>query len=216
MILEVDSIYFEREGRKILSDIHLKMENRGVLGILGRNGSGKSSLFRVMFNQVNPQHYNFRIDGQYQASLYDKGLLQYLPQDGFLPAGEKIGHVIRLFIKEEADRQKVQEVLQENPDSPVNSLSFGKVRLLETLLLLFSKAPFVILDEPFTGLAPVIVESMCTMIKTQSQRKGIILTDHLHKEVLRISDRLLFMNQGCLSPIRDEAHLESLGYFTST
>lgn len=212
MKLEVDSVFYQVPEKVILSDVHLSLIDGEVLGLLGRNGSGKSSLFRLMFGLITSESFNLRIDGVQQKSIYDQGLLQYLPQKDFLPGSFKIGEAMNLFKLDSPLQNRILDTLQENQSQRAYTLSGGKRRLLEVSLLLFSKSPFLILDEPFTGLTPIVVEQLGELIREASTKKGIIITDHLYKSVLSISDRLMLMTAGTLKSIKGTDDLEDAGY----
>lgn len=212
MKLEVDSVFFQVPEKVILSDVHLSLTEGEVLGVLGRNGSGKSTLFKLMFGLISSESFNMRVDGVQCKNIYDKGLLQYLPQNDFLPGSFKLDHAMRLFIPDDSDRKRILDMLKELGRQRVYTLSGGKRRLFEACLLLFSKSPFLILDEPFTGLTPLVVEQLSELIRELSQSKGIIVTDHLYKSILPISDRLMLMTAGALRPVNGIHDLEDAGY----
>ncbi|QRR02902.1 ATP-binding cassette domain-containing protein [Dyadobacter sandarakinus] len=192
-VLEADSIWLEYDGRKILQNIYLKAETGKVTGLLGRNGVGKSSLLRIIFGTLPAQSQSVRINGAYVAEPYKQhGLLRYLPQHRFAP---------NLSLKTLCSCYDVlleQMVayfpeLGEHTREKINSLSGGKVRLIETMLVLLSPVSFVILDEPFTHLSPVVTETLMQVITDQKAHKGILVCDHLYHQVLAISDAAYLM-----------------------
>jgi len=71
-----------------------------------------------------------------------------------------------------------QEVYQKHYHKTVGQLSGGELRMLETLLIIYNKADFILLDEPFTHISPVQTEYFKPVIKACAERKGIIITDH--------------------------------------
>jgi ABC-type multidrug transport system ATPase subunit len=215
MKLEVDSVFYQVPEKVILSDVHLSISDGEILGILGRNGSGKSSLFKLMFGLIAAESFNLRIDGVKSKNIYDQGLLQYLPQHDFLPGSFKLSQAMSLFKLDALHRTRILDILQETRAQQACALSGGKRRLFEACLLLFSKSPFLILDEPFTGLTPIVVEQLSELIQEVSHSKGIIVTDHLYKSILSISDRLMLMTAGALKPVNGIDELEDAGYVNS-
>lgn len=212
MKLEVDSVFFQVPEKVILSDVHLSLTEGEVLGVLGRNGSGKSTLFKLMFGLITSEFFNMWVDGVKCKNIYDQGLLQYLPQNDFLPGSLKLAEAMRLFKLDDVSRKRIPEIIQELGTQRAYALSGGKRRLFEACLLLFSKSPFLILDEPFTGLTPLVVEQLSELIREASQDKGIIVTDHLYKSILPISDKLMLMTAGALKPVNGTDDLEDAGY----
>jgi len=102
------------------------------------------------------------------------------------------------------------EQLELRPDE----LSGGARRVIELMLVLNSNSRFVLLDEPFSGVMPVHVESIRKMIQHAKAEKGIILTDHLYRNVLAIADRLYLISNGNTYAIRDHDELFSRGYLS--
>lgn len=215
MKLEIDSVFYQVPEKVILSDVHLSLESGEVLGLLGRNGSGKSTLFKLMFGLVTAESFQLRIDGVPCKNIYDQGLLQYLPQQDFLATHFKISQAFELFHVEVARQQQTLDLLQEVKSQKLGALSGGKRRLFEVMILLYSKAPFLILDEPFTGLTPLMVEQLAQLIREASANKGIIITDHMYRSVLLISDRLMLMTTGTVKIVNGIEGLEDAGYLNS-
>lgn len=79
----------------------------------------------------------------------------------------------------------------------MEDLSGGQRRLIEFLLILYSDSNFILLDEPFTQLAPILIEEMQKHLMKFKQYKGIILTDHYYQQILDISDRIVLLHNGC-------------------
>lgn len=98
-LLEVDSIEKSYGYKIILSNVYLKCETGDIIGVLGRNGTGKSTLLKIIYG-ILPAEYKFvRINHQIRAKAYKhKNEIQYLPQDNFIPKNLKVSKAISLFI----------------------------------------------------------------------------------------------------------------------
>ena len=107
-----------------------------------------------------------------------------------------------------------QPCYQANYSRTVDNLSGGEHRLLETLMVLYSKANFILLDEPFTHISPIQVEDFKAVIRQQAKVKGIIITDHYYKNVMEVSDRLMLINNGYTEQISNTADLQRFGYIS--
>jgi lipopolysaccharide export system ATP-binding protein len=88
--LKVDSVELEFSGRKVLQSIFLNCKQGEVVGLLGRNGCGKSSLLKVIFGTLTPSHKYVTINDQFIRKGYLNNRIAYLPQHNYLPAGIKI------------------------------------------------------------------------------------------------------------------------------
>jgi len=210
MKLEVDGVFLEIDGKTILSDVYLAVELGETVGILGRNGSGKSTLFDLIFSLRKANSFSLRIDGIPRKQVYKNQVVQYLPQGGFLPNHLTISATFKYMCMPYV---QVEGLLDCTPNLKVGHLSLGQKRILELHLLLNSPSQFVFLDEPFSGLSPLSIELIKAEIVSKKRTKGIVITDHLFREILDVSDRLLLMESGALKPIAKSAEaLEFAGY----
>lgn len=210
MYLEADSILKSYGERVILSDVYLKCEIGDRMAIWGRNGSGKSTLFRIIFGTERAERSFIRInDKVITGKAYQTGMLTYLPQFDYLP---KEMEVKTFFKGKEMNNLPVgaANLLERIYTSRVRDLSGGELRFLEVILILESDVPFVILDEPFTGLSPVVIEEMCDYINGFSKTKGIILADHNYRMVEQMANKHMLLNDGYLRLINTLDELEGV------
>lgn len=98
-------------------------------------------------------------------------------------------------------------------DFAVQSFGFGYlVTPLLLQLILYSKTQYIILDEPFNGVAPIYRDDIKSLIREASRSKGILLTDHDYRNVIDVSDRLLLLYDGGIKNIKDKHELVYYGY----
>lgn len=188
-ILEADSMWLEYDGHKILQSIYIKMQTGHVTGLLGRNGTGKSSLMRMIFGTLRGQNQSVRVDGDYFSHPYQqRGLVSYLPQHPFLPAGLRVSEVCRLYEVDFTDLCEHFGDFHQYRHTRVRDLSTGGRRLFATLLIVMMPVAFTLLDEPFAALSPLNVQQMGKVINEQKTRKGILISDHAYEDVLSLTD----------------------------
>lgn len=188
-VLEADSIWLEYGGRKILQNIYIKVEKGEIVALLGRNGTGKSSLMQMIFGSLRGQHQSVRIDGKYiRYPFKTKGLICYVPQERLTPSGFTVAQCFQLFgTDQDLALAYFPEMKKWLPEKS-RDLSGGQQRLVEILMLLLGPSAFVLLDEPFSQLAPVVVERLKALIVACKENKGILLSDHQYEPVIEISD----------------------------
>ena len=215
-ILETDSIQKHFGERSILTDIYLQCRTGEVIGLLGRNGSGKSTLLQIIFGSLEAQKC-IRIDGKlYEQPYRHAGLISYLPQQGFIPKQLSVKQAASLYLgNTEAERFLDDDVLKPLLKSKAGTLSGGELRYLEVKLLLYVPSLFVLLDEPFSGVSPLTVERMQQLILETASEKGIILSDHDYRNVLKIAGRCCLLHQGSLKAIAGPEDLVRWGYVYS-
>lgn len=142
-----------------------------------------------------------------------KGRIAYLPQHFFLPKGIKIKNLIPLFCNQEnAEKLFELELMKPFLNETCRNLSGGEKKIAEALLILYSDSEFILLDEPFNSLSPKMTAEMQRIIKEQSERKGIIISDHRFQEVLDISDEVYLLSDTHLKRIKDFKELHQHYY----
>lgn len=203
--LRVDSIYVRRQGRIILNSVFLTLQKNEILGVVGHNGSGKSSLFSVIFGSLRPDYGNLFFEGKQYKNGYRNQLIGLLPQNKFLSPNATIEQLFQIFeIPPDICKEKA---IFGDGSRKVCDLSGGERRFLEVVLILFNKCKIAILDEPFTGLSPLKTLELSVYIKNASKFKSIIISDHRYEELISICDRLLVMNQGNIFPVNSRDDL---------
>src|SRR5260221_13491758 len=96
-ILEADGIQLEFDGRKILSDIYVQCKTGKITGLLGRNGTGKSCLMKIIYGSLKVEK-SIRIDKQSKNEAFKQpGLLVYLPQFNFIPSSLSLKRIFKDF-----------------------------------------------------------------------------------------------------------------------
>lgn len=213
--LEVDSVIKSFGDKNILTDVYLNCQPGDRIGIFGWNGSGKSTLFEIIFGTMNSDRSFIRIDGKVQKKqAFRSGQIAYLPQHNFLPPNIRVGEAISLYIHQNEREQFLNDKnLAYINYSKAEELSGGELRYLEIKLILFCSAKYILLDEPFNGISPICCESVRELIQKASQSKGIIMTDHNFREVHKIANRILLLDQGYLKIIQNMSELSSYGYY---
>lgn len=213
--LEVDSVLKEFGNKTVLTDVYLCCRPGDIIGLFGRNGSGKSTLLKIIFGTLKGDRSFVRINGKIiNRPAYKTGQIAYLPQHNFIPHYLTIGQAVRSFIPAALYKQFLGDrFLFKIRNSKTAHLSGGELRYLEIKLILYSKAPYVLLDEPFNGLSPIAAESIRAHIAECAKTKGIILTDHNFREVHKIVNRIMLLNDGYLKNIKEKEELIPYGYY---
>ena len=213
MVLEVDNIELSFNNKKILSGIYLKAETGKVTGILGRNGCGKSCLLEIIFGNLKSKYSNIRIDRKKNnKTLYSYNNVAYLPQYQLLLKALKLKTIFKLFDQEWEDFVLLFNHFEIYKNSKIEELSSGEVRIVETYLIVCSQKKIILLDEPFSFIAPIYVEKIRALIEEEKKKKIIIITDHFYNEILEMSDTLYLLKNGYSKQIKNRNDLLQEGY----
>lgn len=209
-ILEADSITKAFGDRDILSSIYLKIQTGDICALFGRNGAGKSTLLKILFGSLNADNKFIRIDDQFSKTPYkDSATISYLPERPFIPSNLKVRQIFDMY---EISKTRVDQQITQFWDYQIANLSSGERRYIENNLILIKDAYFVLLDEPFKFLSPLMIQEIKKRIIAESEKKGIIIADHSYRNVLDVSNRILLIRDTALFEVEDEKGLVAKGY----
>ncbi|MFT6867257.1 MAG: lipopolysaccharide export system ATP-binding protein [Cyclobacteriaceae bacterium] len=210
-LLEIDSVNFSFGNKKILSNIYLKVETGEVVRFLGRNGCGKSTLLKVLFGTAKGESQSVKINKKYEEIPYKTRKIMLAPQESLFPGFITSRKAIGLY-QSNLSKLSTDEIVANHMKMSFAEMSVGIRKHIEILIILYSPCQFVLLDEPFSFLAPVLVEKLIPIIKDISKDKGILLIDNQYRSILEVSDRLYLLRNESIYPISDEEQLRDLGY----
>ena len=211
--LLADSIRLAFGTYNVLNGAWLRARSGTVTGVLGRNGSGKTCMFRSIMGELTPQDLFVKINDQVVTGSDEIGLyIKYLPQKSFLPPRLTLSKVFYYFGKCYSSFSAEFPHFAKYENVQVGELSGGEIRIVEIWLCLNSGAPFCILDEPFSYLAPVYVEQVQQMIRLRRPHMGIIISDHNYRAILQITDEVLLLSDGYVHLIKEMSDLVRYGY----
>ncbi len=213
MILEVDNIELNFGSKRILSGIYLRAQDGNVTGLLGRNGSGKTSLLKIIFGCLDPKYKSVRIDGKVvQKNLFLTSKVAYLPQHQLLPKTMKVRTAFSLFEVDWNQFLKEFESFKVYQNPAISDLSSGEVKILETYLILHQNKEIILLDEPFSFISPLYIQKIKSIIEARKKNRVILITDHFYKDILEVSDDIYFLSNGYSKMIQGVEDLENEGY----
>ncbi len=216
MTLIVDSLSHSYRRAQVLSGVYLSVSSGEVLGVVGRNGCGKTTMLRAMLGALRPDHVHLTVHGRPVRRAYRHGELAYLPQDPYLPRRLPVRKAIQLVLPNEEARERVRRHPRVEPllDRRVASLAGGEQRLLEVLLASWFPSAYTLLDEPFTEIEPLHRAPLGDLIRDTARRdqRGFIITDHAYRDVLAVADRVVVLAEGVIRPADGEDDLRRWGY----
>jgi len=214
-VLEVDSVQYKVGDINLLTDVYLNCSSGEVVGILGRNGSGKSTLLQIILGEKKTYEKNIRINKQTYEEPFKAEKIAYLPQNSFLPIFLKLKKIIKLFLSSLEAQEAIlkEEIIISNLDKKPDQLSGGERKLIEILCIMHLDAPFILLDEPFANLDPLIKDKIVSVLQKFSKLgKGIVIADHDYRNIIKVSDKIMLLKSGYCREIKDLKELESENY----
>lgn len=211
-MLVIDSVSVSFLGRNVLSGCYLHCSPNEVVGLLGRNGSGKSTLLKVIFGSQQPDFKHLRIDERIICQAYAEGKVAYLPQQPFLLPFMKVREALSALPARTLEELLDLGDFHSKIDNNLGTLSQGEQRIVECLWALHRPADYILLDEPFSAIAPLFIEFLQSVIRKQAATKGIILTDHLYRPLLQVADRIVLLHNNAIYSIKDPGDLVQYNY----
>jgi ABC-type multidrug transport system ATPase subunit len=213
-LLEVDSITKAFGEKKIISDVFLKCKIGEIIGVFGRNGSGKSTLLKIIYGTLIAENKFIRLNNNVitQAYKIENGI-SYLPQNNFIPYNFSVKKVIALTIK----KSRIEEFYEDPMINKIKNLitrelSGGELKYLQIKLILFNDAKFCLLDEPYSGVSPIVAELINKQIVEHSKEKGIIITDHNYLYIIEIATKIYHLKNGVGKFLNNKEELIEYGY----
>ena len=215
--LEIDSVILQFDTKRVLQDVYLKSETGQITGLLGRNGSGKTCLMKIIYGELIPLNNSVRLNSESLIDVKRKPEdIRYLPQFEFIPKYLTIQRIFKDFELDFSDFTTLFPEFDIYYHSKFKNLSGGERRIIEIYTILASKTKFCMLDEPFSQVMPVHIEPIKNLIIREKKNKGIIVTDHLYKHIIDICDHLYVISKGKTYLTKSTLDLKTLGYVRST
>jgi len=211
--IEADGIILRFDSKKVLQNVYFKCETGKVTGLLGRNGTGKTCLLNIIYGELIPDDKSIRLNGITMADSQRRpSTIMYLPQFGYIPRSLTVKRIFKDFGLDFAIFTDYFPEFLRFYNTRFNKLSGGEQRIFEIYSILASKTKFCMLDEPFSQVMPIHVETIKKIIVREKAEKGIIITDHLYKHVIDICDSLYVIANGKTYLTKSLDDLETLGY----
>ena len=188
-------------NKKALRGVDLEIETGKIVGLLGPNGSGKTTFLKIAAGILHPSKGEILIDGQ-KPGVYTKAIVSYLPDNEYLPKWMKVKDSVKYFkdFYNDFDEKKAKELLEFmnlDENSSVKSLSKGMKEKLKLTLVLSRNAKLYILDEPLGGVDPTAREKILNAIVNNFRAdSSMIITTHLVNDIERIFDDVAFISDG--------------------
>ncbi len=201
MILECENLSKNYGSVKALDNLTLKIESGKIVGLLGPNGHGKTTLIKTLSGLLSKDKGKVLIDGK-RIGVGTKKIVSYLPERSYLSPEFKIKEVVSFFQEfyEDFDAKKADAMLGElslDKESKLKSLSKGNREKVQLIMVMSRKAKLYLLDEPMGGVDPAARDYILkTIISNYSEDATVIISTHLIQDVEQILDEVVFLKEG--------------------
>jgi len=167
-----------------------------------------------LFGTLYTNYKHISVNGENLSQPFKKkGIISFLPQDNFLPKNLTVNKIINLFDRQtDINQYYDDQVLAKVFNTKIRNLSGGESRYLEVKLILSLDSKFVFLDEPFNGISPLHIDLIKKMIRSNTNNKGIVLTDHDYRNVLDIANKYMILFDGGIKVLKSKEDFIYWGY----
>lgn len=200
-ILECTGLYKNYGKKEALSDINFTVNRGRIVGLLGPNGSGKTTFIKLTNGLLVPTKGELLIDGK-KPSVETKKIISYLPERSYLNDWMKVCDLIAFFndFYTNFNTSKAYDMLSRlniNPNDRLKTMSKGTKEKVQLILVMSREADLYLLDEPIGGVDPAARDYiLSTIINNYSENSTIIISTHLIADIEQILDDIVFFNQG--------------------
>ena len=200
-LLECRVLCKEFDHKQILKDINLKIPRGKIIGLLGKNGTGKSTLIKLINDLLTPTSGEILINGK-KPGVESKRVISYLPERTYLDKSMTVKQAIEYFTDfyDNFSKEKAIKLLKDldlEIDSKISKMSKGMQEKLQLILVMSREADLYILDEPLGGVDPATRDYILdTILSNFKEGASVIISTHLIADIERILDEVIFIDKG--------------------
>lgn len=200
-LVEFQQVSKSYGGLVALNNVNLKLGAGKIIGLLGPNGSGKTTFIKLLNGLLQPEYGQILINGR-TPSPETKQIVSYLPDTTYLDENMKITDALALFkdFYADFDEERALHLLQDlniDVNSRMKHLSKGNKEKVQLILVMSRKAQLYVLDEPIGGVDPAARDYILkTIINNYSPTASVIISTHLISDVEQVLDEVIFLQNG--------------------
>ncbi|WP_374124551.1 ABC transporter ATP-binding protein [Leptotrichia hongkongensis] len=184
-----------------LNNVNLSIETGKIIGLLGPNGSGKTTFIKLLNGLLKPTEGEIFIDGK-NPGVETKKIVAYLPDKNYLDNSKTVKAILQLFADfyDDFDLERAQNMLKDlgiDITRRFKLLSKGTKEKVQLILVMCRRAKLYLLDEPIAGVDPAARDYILnTVIKNYNRGATVIISTHLIADVEKVLDEAIFIRKG--------------------
>ena len=200
-LLECKNLCKIYDDKQILKDINLKIPRGKIIGLLGKNGTGKTTLIKLINDLLTPTSGEILINGK-NPGIESKEIISYLPERTYLDREMTVKDAIKYFEEfyKNFDSQKAIKLLKDldlDNNTKISKMSKVMQEKLQLILVMSRNAELYILDEPLGGVDPATRDYILdTILSNFCEGASVIISTHLIADIERILDEVIFIDKG--------------------
>ena len=200
-LVECKKLCKSYDEKQVLKDVNLKIPKGKIVGLLGKNGTGKTTLIKLINDLLTPTSGEVLIKGK-KPGVESKDIIAFLPERTYLDREMSVKDAIKYFEEfyTNFDSQKAVKLLKDldlDMNSKISKMSKGMQEKLQLILVMSRNAELYVLDEPLGGVDPATRDYILdTILSNFCEGASVIISTHLIADIERILDEVIFIDKG--------------------
>lgn len=204
VIVECKDLTVKYGNKVALNNFSVEFQEGKIVGLLGPNGSGKTTFIKTLSGLITKSAGNVTIAGE-KLGTATKGIVSYLPERPYFPTSMKVKDMIEFFKDFYSDfnpqtAYEMLETLKISPNDKIKALSKGTREKVQLVLVMSRSAKLYLLDEPMGGVDPAARDFILkTILTNYSKDACVVISTHLIQDVEQVLDEVVFIKEGRLA-----------------
>jgi len=200
-LLEIKNLTKTFDKKTVLKDVNLHIPSGKIVGLLGKNGAGKTTIIKLINDLLTPTSGEILVNGE-KVGIESKKVISYLPERTYLNKQMRVSEVIAYFedFYDNFDSKKAKKLLKDldlDVNEKLSKMSKGMQEKVQLVLVMSRNADLYILDEPLGGVDPATRDYILdTILSNFKESASVIISTHLISDIERILDEVIFIDKG--------------------
>lgn len=200
-LLKFEKVSKSFDQKKIIDDVSFTIESGKIVGLLGKNGSGKTTILKMINDLLTIDEGKITVDGK-PIGVETKGIISYLPERTYLESSQTVAEIFKFFADfyPDFDIDRARALLKDldlDEKASLSKMSKGMKEKVQLVLVMSRRAKLYILDEPLGGVDPSTRDYILkTILSNFGEDSSLLITTHIISDVEKILDEAIFIDKG--------------------
>ena len=200
-LIECKNLCKSFDNKDIIKNINISIESGKIVGLLGKNGQGKTTILKLINDLLTPTSGEVLIKGE-RPGVESKKVISYLPERTYLDKDMTINEIVKFFTEfyDNFNKERAYKLFKEldlDVDQKLTKMSKGMQEKVQLILVMSRDADIYILDEPLGGVDPATRDYILeTILSNFKEGASVVISTHLIADIERILDEVIFIDKG--------------------